>query len=118
MFYFGDPEQSAALLVEEALLDGGPGIVDKHPDEMSLEELQWANTYLTVAWRRGMATGVAQDVLDALEAMHEPIFITLLQQSKDFRRFVLSKGHTPVGGKSFAEARAKARKMAKSAKSW
>ena len=117
MFYFGDPEQSAMLYLDSVALDDGPGMPDKHPDEMSLEELGWANTYLTVAWRRGMAEGLSQDVLDALEAAHEPIFITLLEQSREFRKFVLTRTHTPVGGRSYAEARQKAQRLAKTVRS-
>lgn len=117
MFYFGDSEQSAMLYLDSVVLDGGPGMPNKHPDEMSLEELRWANTYLTVAWRQGMAEGLSQDVLDALEAAHEPIFVILLEQSRAFRKFVLTRAHTPVGGRSYTEARKKAQKLAKAVRS-
>ena len=114
MFFFGDPEQLAQLYYDNVLAsDSRYYNPTKHADEMSLEELRGANAVMTRAWREALREGASQEVLDAIEADYLKVFIPLLVESREFRKFVLTSEHAAVGGSSEKEAKEKCQALAK-----
>ncbi len=98
MFFFGDPNDSADLLVEEAKRTKGPNAPEVPLEEMGESDLRIAFTYLYMAVTQANRDMVAEDVFVALLAKYDKAFTLLAEKSERFRATVDQGGHRWVLG--------------------
>ena len=98
MFYFGNPEDSADILCENARNTPGPKCSDLPVEEMGEEDLRIAFTYLYVAVKESIATGVSEEVLDAVLARYDKAFCLMVRKSERFRLALKEGRHVWVTG--------------------
>jgi hypothetical protein len=101
MFFFGDPKATAELLWENSKQMDGPNIPDVPLDELSVQDLKIAFSYLYRAVFLAMRTEELQEeVFDALMEKYDEAFAMLAQKSEDFVEAVKNKRHIYVTGYS------------------
>lgn len=87
MFYFGDPGEVAQVYIEEAMRVNGPEIYESTLEDMTVEQLSYAITYVRVAFRRAkQGDGAARAVLDALIEIHDELFCHMAARNPVFVR--------------------------------
>ena len=111
MFFFGDPNDSADLLIEEAKRTKGPNPPEIPLEEMEEDDLRVAFTYLYIAVSQANRDMVAEDVFLALLAKYDKAFTLLAERSERFKATVDQGGHRWVLGYT-EESISKYRKLA------
>lgn len=90
-FVFGDPQQLAQVYYDSAVSGDGPGLRDKHPDEMSHQELVNQMVYLGIAARNAFKAG-QDEVAEVLHGWYDEAFTRLTEADEAFRqRFLTGK---------------------------
>ena len=98
MFQFGSPEDTADLLIKEALNGNGPNLPDCHWEEMEEQDLRNAFTYLYRCVRTAIEDDAADEVIDILLAQYDEVFAALAAGSDKFKESVRTSRHQPVLG--------------------
>ena len=98
MFFFGDPNDSADLLIAEAKKVKGPEAPDIPLKEMEENDLRITFIYLYMAVVQANRDMVAQDVFVALLAKYDEAFALLAEKSEEFKTTVDKGGHRWVLG--------------------
>ena len=98
MFYFGRPEDTAQVYWENVVRESGPGMPEGHYDEMSIEELKIAFTYLYGAYRAAIDDGLDEDVVKYMMAQYDELFEILAIASDEFKEIVKNGRHMYLGG--------------------
>ncbi len=98
MFFFGDPNDTVDLLVEEAKRTEGPKAPDVPLEEMEETDLRVAFTYLYIAVVQANRDMVPEDVFKALLERYDSAFSLLAKKSERFRATVEQGGHRWVLG--------------------
>ena len=112
MFYFGDPAETAQMLLDTAKSEGtGPKFPEKDLSEMTETEHRVAFTYYYIAFHDGKRAGVADEVLDVIMAQYDILFEALAKRSEEFRQAVDGNKHQYLTGYNKA-SKLKYRKLA------
>ena len=111
MFFFGNPDDSADLLVEEAKRSKGPNAPDLPLEELEESDLLIAFTYLYMAVVQAKRDMVQEDVFVALLAKYDSAFELLARKSEKFKTAVEQGRHMWVLGHT-KESIKKYRKLA------
>ncbi len=98
MFYFGNPEDSADILCENAKNGPGPKCSDLPVEEMDEEDLRIAFTYLYLAVREATDTGVSEETLSIVLARYDKAFCLMVERSERFRLALKEGRHSWVTG--------------------
>ena len=93
MFFFGTPEENAALLYYDAKQATGPFVPDVHVDEMTDKEITNACVYTRMAYRKAEEDGAPQEVLDVLIEWYDELFCLVAQTNAEFRAIFRRGGH-------------------------
>jgi hypothetical protein len=111
MFEFGRPEDTAELLLKNAVSLTGPGLPDCHWDEMEEKDLTNAFVYLYLTVREAILDEVSQEVIDVLVSQYDEVFEAVASSSEEFRDAVKTGDHKIVLGPQ-PEHRAKYERLA------
>ena len=84
MFDFGNPEDSAKMLMDSCLASDGPGIADVHIDEMDEQELRKLLAYTFMAVRRGISEELDEKTMKVLVEWYDTAFLAVSRASEDF----------------------------------
>ena len=98
MFFFGNPDDNADLLVEEAKRTKGPNAPEVPLEEMEESDLRIAFTYLYMAVVQANRDMVAEDVFVALLTKYDHVFSLLAERSDTFKATVDQGKHMWVLG--------------------
>ena len=112
MFYFGDPKDSAQMLLDNVKGEStGPPCPEKDLSEMTEHENRVALTYYYIAFHDGKRAGVASEILDVLMEKYDVLFEALAKRSEEFQNAVDGNRHQYLTGYN-KPAKAKYRKLA------
>lgn len=96
MFYFGSPEDTARVYLESALGSAGPGLEEKHYEEMEEEDLRSLYVYLRIAYYRALESGASDETVEVLVEWHDEVFLHLLDVLEGFRSLVCTRRYRPI----------------------
>lgn len=74
----------------------GPGVVDKHYSEMTLEEMRALFVYLRMAFYEALEAYASTEVMEVLVEWYDEVFTALLEGDGEFRKAVCSRAHRPI----------------------
>jgi hypothetical protein len=97
-FLFGSPEDVAQTYVDNALTIKGPKISENHYDEMTVEELYTAMTYLYIAFNNARHDAANKEVLAILEKQYTEIVLHTADVSDRFKGKILNREIQFPGG--------------------
>lgn len=100
MFFFGSPEDTAALYWKNSTEVTGPTLVDRPLDEMTEKELRVALTYARISYKMALQDGAGDDVVSVLLEEHDKAFQALAEVSERFRLRVKNNHCLPLTGHS------------------
>lgn len=98
MFNFGSPEDTASLYWRDSLAVRGPSLPGVHFDEMEMDDLVNAFSYLYLALRRAYTAGAADEVIELLTEPYDEVFDLLCATREDFRELVMKGRHQYLPG--------------------
>ena len=93
MFFYGDPQSTAQLYIENKLAQTGPKLPDVHYDEMDEQDLRYAFAYLYGALKNAYKDGADQKVIAILTEDYDAVFQRLAEVSEGFREVVARGRH-------------------------
>ena len=94
-FVFGDPQQLAQVYYDSAVSGDGPGLRDKHPDEMSHQELVNQMVYLGIAAREAFKAG-QEEAAEVLHCWYDEAFARLATVDEAFKQRLLTGVMLPL----------------------
>lgn len=111
MFYFGDPSVSAQIFLDNAQRVQGPTLPAVHYDEMSVEDVRNALTYIYLAYMDAEEGGASPEIIDILVQQYDEVFEHLAAICDEFREACRNSPGSYPGPKGRANL-AKYRKLA------
>lgn len=105
MFFFGSPEDTAALYWRNSTEITGPILADCPLDEMTEDELRIALTYARISYKMAQQDGAGDDVMSVLLEEHDRAFQALAEVSERFRLRVKNNHCLPLTGHSVESVR-------------
>ena len=98
MFNFGNPEDTAALFVQNRIGMIGPDVPECPLDEMSEQDIRNVMAYLYGAVGEGLREGLAEEVMAFLTEWYDAAFQALVEVSEDFVERIRSGAIIPPQG--------------------
>ena len=98
MFDFGRPEDTATLYWSDSLNVKGPPLPDEHFEDMEMEDLMNAFSYLYLALRWAYTGGASDEVIELLTEPYDEVFDLLCATREDFRNLVMKGRHQYLPG--------------------
>lgn len=94
-FLFGDDSQIAMLYYNNIIFEGGPGVPDVHPDEMTHQELIDCMVYTAMAATEAREGGQLE-AAKILHTWYDEMFVRVVSVDKKFRERLTSATFFPL----------------------
>ncbi len=98
MFTFGDPQEIANMIFDNASKTMGPGAPKKDLDEMNTSELRTTLTYCRISYVDAVRDGATDEVVERIIAAYDEVFLRLAALSPQFCNIVVDGSHHPLEG--------------------
>lgn len=93
MFFFGSPESTLELYLENSLALSGPDLPSRNFEELNNLQQKALFTYVYIAYADALNDGVDDEPLAAIMKLYDDLFYKLAKASPEFRDAVRSGRH-------------------------
>ena len=93
MFYFGSPEATLELYLDNAFSLNGPELPSRHFEALSSIQQKALFAYIYIAYKDALEDGLQGEDLEAIVKLYDETFLKLARVSSEFREAVKNNRH-------------------------